>query len=366
MSRFLDVLSHLLSGLGLAALVVLVFSLLLRKSHQKRPNSVILGLLFGFGAMAAMVYPSVFSPGVLIDTRAVMLVLAAPFGGPMAAFVSMAMAALTRIYIGGAGVHAGLLGIAVSGGIGLAFRYGLSNRLDMRGLIQLGLLTPLYLFAYALLPRDVAAAALFATGPHVVVLNFAGVVLLGSALAYELNHHDRFVALQAAAERDPLTKLANRRALEAFGKSNALHVGMAGDVYAVVMFDLDHFKAVNDTFGHDAGDVVLSAVATTIRNSVRHSDFVARYGGEEILVVLPGASAEGAYGLAETVRQKIAALTIAYQDRSINATISAGVACFSTCDLNLDAVIKKADEALYRAKSGGRNRSEIFYQSRAA
>ncbi|TPW33603.1 diguanylate cyclase [Martelella alba] len=366
MTRFLDVISPLVSGLGLAALVVLAFSLLLRNSSQKRPNGLVLGLLFGFGAMAAMVYPAIYSPGILIDTRAVMLVLAAPFGGPLAAFVSMAMAALTRLYVGGSGLYAGLLGIAVSGGVGLAYRYGLNNRLDLRGLVNLGLLTPVYLLAFALLPRDVAAAALVSTGPHVVVLNFAGVVLLGSALAYELNHHDRLIALQAAAERDPLTKLANRRALEAFSHTSALHLGSGGEGYAAVMFDLDHFKTVNDTFGHDAGDIVLSEVATAIRSNVRHSDFVVRYGGEEILVVLPGASAEGAYGLAETVRRKIAALAIAYHEQSIKITVSAGVACSSERCGDLDAVIKKADEALYRAKSAGRNRSEIFYHTRAA
>lgn len=131
---------------------------------------------------------------------------------------------------------------------------------------------------------------------------------------------------------------------------------------SVILFDIDHFKNINDSFGHQAGDEYLMKTAA-IMNSVfkRDLDIAARYGGEEFIVLLPEINADHARQLAEQIRQKIESLIVKHQEKEVSATISAGIMCcvadFSTIS---DFIITCADKALYAAKQGGRNRVVIF------
>jgi diguanylate cyclase (GGDEF)-like protein len=159
------------------------------------------------------------------------------------------------------------------------------------------------------------------------------------------------------AYKDGLTNLYNRRFFDE--TIERLHESAArGNAYALVMLDLDHFKAVNDTYGHPIGDVVLSSVSEVIRSSVRGSDIACRYGGEEFAVLLQNATEQDAYELAERVKQGIASLVISTgkSDRStINPTASLGVSDYQEDDVIVQ-VIGKADKALYQAKETGRNK----------
>jgi diguanylate cyclase (GGDEF)-like protein len=131
----------------------------------------------------------------------------------------------------------------------------------------------------------------------------------------------------------------------------------AVDSAGVLMVDLDHFKRVNDTHGHLAGDEVLKAVAATVRRSVRDYDRVGRFGGEEFVVLLPGLASADVLAIAERVRQSIAALRVPVTDTVLaTLTASIGVATYPSTAAGIDELVHAADTALYRAKRGGRDR----------
>ncbi|MBX9295882.1 diguanylate cyclase [Chromobacterium piscinae] len=161
------------------------------------------------------------------------------------------------------------------------------------------------------------------------------------------------LALQA--RHDALTNLHNRMAANEQLQEEHLRYKRTGAPYAVLLLDVDHFKRVNDTFGHDAGDRVLRHIADTLRNSARATDFVARYGGEEFLLLLPETDAAGAAVLAEKIR---AAVEQSQAPDVGRITISIGLATSDAADAQPEATVKRADLALYRAKAGGRNRVE--------
>jgi len=158
-----------------------------------------------------------------------------------------------------------------------------------------------------------------------------------------------------AALTDPLTGLHNRRGLE--GRSEALHFrpGGAAVTQVWIMVDIDHFKLVNDTYGHEAGDEVLKAVAEALRSTARVADIVARFGGEEFVLVLPDTSAEMAARIAERLRLAIEALSTDVDGQVIRVTASFGVAQRAAQESQLE-VLERADTALFSSKKDGRNR----------
>jgi two-component system, cell cycle response regulator len=155
---------------------------------------------------------------------------------------------------------------------------------------------------------------------------------------------------------DGLTQIHNKRYLyEALereivrGRRHERHL-------AVLLFDIDHFKRINDMHGHLAGDFVLKEVARIIQSRIRRDEVFARYGGEEFAIVLPETSLEGAASLGEMLRQKVAEHSFVFQADSIRVTISVGVALMIETDKAANDLIKRADERLYQAKNSGRNR----------
>jgi diguanylate cyclase (GGDEF)-like protein len=158
------------------------------------------------------------------------------------------------------------------------------------------------------------------------------------------------------ANTDSLTGLANRRAFYEDAQrilSGRRETGMS---VGVILFDLDHFKAINDTYGHGPGDDVLRAFGEASRKTLRASDLIGRIGGEEFAVMLAGAGMEAAYLVAERTRVAFTSACVGIGD--FTATLSAGVA-LADANSTVDSLLKAADDALYRAKSGGRNRVEV-------
>lgn len=166
--------------------------------------------------------------------------------------------------------------------------------------------------------------------------------------------------LKNQAIRDPLTSLFNRRYFEDEVNRRIAQAQANHQQYSVLMIDADHFKRVNDTYGHKTGDKVLIELASTTEKSLRQDDIVARYGGEEFVVFLPELSAEAAKGVADRLRETISKIVV-YSDQGeeVRFTVSIGVSSSVISD-NIDTLIKTSDEALYRAKENGRNRCEIF------
>lgn len=160
------------------------------------------------------------------------------------------------------------------------------------------------------------------------------------------------------AVTDPLTGLHNRRYFEGHVGNLAEQAAERGKPLALMILDIDHFKSVNDTFGHDAGDDVLREFAVRIRKSIRGIDLAARFGGEEFVIVMPETDLRVAGIVAERLRHSIAGEPFAIElgARQIGVTISIGIAMLDEKNEPVSAVLKRADQALYRAKHDGRNR----------
>jgi diguanylate cyclase (GGDEF)-like protein len=161
--------------------------------------------------------------------------------------------------------------------------------------------------------------------------------------------------LSEQANRDPLTGLYNRRYLDDSLNREMVRCLRHGDPLSLILIDLDHFKKVNDEYGHSAGDQVINQLAMVLTTLSRASDIACRFGGEEFLVVLPGTGLEAAEARAEECRRMFENTPVTVDGSSLLVTLSAGVAC-SYCELLPDELVRKADQALYRAKAAGRNR----------
>lgn len=163
--------------------------------------------------------------------------------------------------------------------------------------------------------------------------------------------------LRAQSIRDPLTGLFNRRFMEESLERELRRAMRGKEQVALLMMDIDHFKHFNDTFGHQAGDALLRALGNLLKESVRGQDIVCRYGGEEFVFVLPGASLDAALKRAELLREDVKQLNAQYGGQLLGAvTLSIGIAVFPDNGDSAEHLLKAADDALYRAKAGGRDR----------
>ncbi len=234
---------------------------------------------------------------------------------------------------------------------------------DVRGLVSVRVPADSIVAASAAHRRDVLglhAALAILGGLLVVVIARArrSVEDLLRRHARELEARNRVLA--RAADTDPLTGLPNRRA--AFRRLAELvrHPARRGRPMAFVLFDLDGFKAINDTHGHAAGDAVLRVTARLLRAACRPEDVVARVGGEEFLLVALGCGRAEGTAIAERVREGLAGSAVILPGgRAVRPTLSAGVAVLGGQDEDVDAALRQADEALYAAKDGGRDRVEV-------
>ncbi len=158
---------------------------------------------------------------------------------------------------------------------------------------------------------------------------------------------------------DALTGLANRRALEAFLRAAQITAMEAGTPLSILMLDVDHFKQFNDGYGHQVGDQVLRLVAKVLQENVRDCDLAARFGGEELMAILPGAAIDAGIEVAERVRRRIADARLTRRttgEEISSVTVSMGVAQFRMGE-TADGLIARCDKALYQAKRKGRNRT---------
>ena len=218
-------------------------------------------------------------------------------------------------------------------------------------------------------PREVAFMPLIVQGKAIGVVVLAKSTLFerdsrslsqifGRTFVMALSNAMKHGDLQRIAALDPLTNCYNRRfgltrLREEFKRAQRSEVPLG-----LIMFDIDHFKSVNDSHGHLIGDRVLASVAKEAKGHLREGDVLVRYGGEEFLCILPGATIEGAAEVCERIRNAIEAMAVQDRGQMINCTVSLGFGSFpATAAEDETALIRVADEALYRAKSDGRNRT---------
>lgn len=181
-------------------------------------------------------------------------------------------------------------------------------------------------------------------------------VEFGEQLGMALNKALLFSQMEMHSRTDGLTGTLRRQAFmdrlgEELRRASAFHTP-----FGLMMVDIDHFKSINDSYGHDAGDAVLAKAGQILKSSLYETDVVGRYGGEEFIVLLSHGEAEGVFRKAEAIRRRFQNETIACGFASIRITVSVGVAHFPKSGRSADELIKRADAALYNAKEGGRNK----------
>jgi diguanylate cyclase (GGDEF)-like protein len=170
--------------------------------------------------------------------------------------------------------------------------------------------------------------------------------------------------LKQQVVRDSMTHLCNHQHFLELLSQEVSRAERYKHPLSLIMADIDLFKAINDKFGHLAGDRVIKAVAGTLQQEIRDSDHVARYGGEEFSIILPDTQIEDAYIAAERIREAIESLRIKHEDNLIQFTMSFGMASFQMDEGTAsDKLIKRADRALYQAKNQGRNQCCVFGKS---
>ncbi len=163
--------------------------------------------------------------------------------------------------------------------------------------------------------------------------------------------------LAQLSRTDRLTGLYNRGYWEECLKQEFLRQQRSAEPASLIIFDIDHFKKVNDTYGHTLGDEAIRQVAQQLKSTARITDLAGRYGGEEFVLLLPSTSAEGAYEVAERLRKAIEAAVIQQGDLQLKITVSLGVSSYQSSFDSARDWLEAADQALYRAKNSGRNRS---------
>jgi diguanylate cyclase (GGDEF)-like protein len=209
----------------------------------------------------------------------------------------------------------------------------------------------------SLMPGETSTVTL-ATGWIAVLILEMLMYAVGTAFIVLVLAKERTLRMHKnAALTDPLTGLFNRRGLvEAARDLAEKYARKAGKPVAMLVFDLDHFKSINDRFGHAVGDDVLKLFASTANSSLRLTDFIVRLGGEEFAAIMPGTLEEGVI-VADRVRKQFEEAARTVSGHYIGATVSVGVAAHETA-ANIDALLERADIALYAAKANGRNRVE--------
>jgi len=169
-----------------------------------------------------------------------------------------------------------------------------------------------------------------------------------------------FEKVEKLSVTDGLTGLDNHQQMQSILKNEVFRCQRYSSALSIIMMDIDHFKNVNDTYGHQKGDDILLDFASTMKKFCRSNDVAARYGGEEFVLVLPETKVKGAVYIAERIREEMASQTFQHKGKDFNVTVSCGIAEFdSNLIKNPADLIKVADEALYKAKNEGRNRTIV-------
>jgi diguanylate cyclase (GGDEF)-like protein len=284
-------------------------------------------------------------------------VFSAAASGLSLAAVSMS-AHVLRIWLSwpGTGARAWLWLLAATG---CALLWSVSNKAlimtavvlsDRTASIRKGLLSrePLFTDACEIGAGLLLAAAVGGVGTAVLVPALPLVVLLQRSL--------RYAQLQSESRMDAKTGLLNAAGWRAEAEVHLARAQRGGAPLALAIADLDHFKAVNDTYGHLTGDAVLAEAAARLRSGLRPGDLIGRFGGEEFTLLLPGTAADSAWLVADRLRQHLAAQPMPAGDgASLHVTVSIGVAAVAAGQYGLTDLLAAADAALYRAKADGRN-----------
>lgn len=312
---------------------------------------VLLGVQTGVIAILLLVN-ALQLEGILIDLRNIPVLLAVLFGGwvsgAVAGFILLIGRSFVLFFTDGS-----MLGLylAIATIIALVGLTGiLRKRMDN---------TRSTLLVFTTISIAIFGVAIYTALPlnlfYPVLIVYTLMSYSGACAAYRLllelrRHFENVQHQQQLARTDALTGIANRRLLN----EAMANLTVEAEEYALILVDIDHFKRVNDTYGHDVGDDVLRELGMLLVNESEERHLVGRFGGEEFLIVMPHATLDEVSQLAESIREKVSTFPFETSAGTLHITVSLG-ACHSN-DIEIDSVLKHADEALYHAKESGRNR----------
>ncbi len=191
---------------------------------------------------------------------------------------------------------------------------------------------------------------------HIAIIIYDVTDIASNRKALELAN----LELEKLSRTDRLTQLNNRGYWEECLTREFNRFSRYNSTSSVVMFDIDHFKKVNDTYGHQAGDEVIKLVSDVLRQNLRDTDIAGRYGGEEYGVILPNTDAKAAVVFCERIRKQIEALQVEHEGQTIKFTISLGISQANDNITDYKAWLEQADQALYASKEGGRNQTNVY------
>jgi len=243
--------------LGLVIAVVFIYGVVGRLAGPAWLQHAISGVFFGVAAVYSMFNPLPLAEGVIIDMRNLFVGVSAAFFGPLAGIVTLAISAITRISIGGAGMVSGLAAMCLATAGGLAWRHFVQpSKLSVyKRPLVLGLFVSAHIGAVFLLPSEIIKPFLYNIAPILVAANILGTYVLYGLIAREKGLIEEIENLSEAAAKDPLTNLLNRRST-AMAVAELPQDRVPGNGRAILYYDIDNFKAVNDTHGHAVGDAI--------------------------------------------------------------------------------------------------------------
>lgn len=323
-----------------------------KRAFSKLQLHALYGIGFGLFGIVQLYFAFPLGDGTIIDFRQVSILASSYLGGPVTGMISTSLIALFRLFFLGQINEATLLGVV---NIVITF---------LVGVFAFSLKIPAFY-------RWLAAACGMVILSTCILLPLVGWTNIGTILLFDMicfmaclfnylliNHleksHDALEMFKEAAERDFLTGLHNPRSFNLIFKKTAEISALQNEPFSLLLIDIDHFKVVNDTYGHAAGDVVLSKLADILQSGIRIRDYCARKGGEEFAVLLLRCTADKGMTVAEKLRSSVQDSIFVLPDQSqLRITISVGVSSFP--ESAPAEMLEKADEALYEAKGKGRN-----------
>lgn len=350
----MSLLPLLLNVIGLMALVAMCLGSTERLDLSPRLKGVVVGLPFAAAACIAMMMPVVLPDGTVINGRSLFLAFAAAFGGVVPYLVAAAIALVGHIEITDIAVGQAIRPSVCAGLVGLGWRLLVYPRFGMSfgSLLLLGLIVSGLALLLLFVSSGQGAALFLQAYPATLVGSLVAALILGRFIEREMRHLSETRVWQQQAYTDALTLLANKRA---FYEATAALSGKTSP-FSILVIDVDHFKKINDTHGHDAGDVVLKAIAACVSDTLGPQGRAFRLGGEEFVALLPGVQSDAGLQTAEMIRDAVAGLVVDAGGQSVGVTVSIGVAD-NAAGQEPPHVVSAADAALYLAKAGGRNRS---------
>lgn len=351
-----EILIAYLHGLGIMALLTMTYGHICRQAWHVEIKRALIGVCFGLGAVAVMAAPAHFGPGVIVDSRTIIVALGSAFGGFPAALISSGIAIAFRYQLGGAGVLPGMLCVAFAGLIGLFWAGVVKPRVTSipKRLAVFAAMAPFSLMSMFVLPWNAAVRLLELMFIPNTICSVVAAFVLGALLEKEQASIRSEELLRQRATSDGLTGLANRTMFDEVLSQRLVESEERRSATALLIIDADHFKTVNDRFGHTAGDEVLRRMGLVVKSVIRPEDFAARLGGEEFGIILDTRSPNRAQKVAERIRTAVQFERFEANGQVFRVTVSVGCAVARVFETP-QSLYEAADRALYLAKENGRN-----------